>query len=380
MKIELIQGTLEVGEKPGLDITDPRFTDIATLVQEGSYLEAAAGAEAILEDHIYDIRMIGYVLYGHFMEEGIPALTDIYRSLADLLGENLEALGPTRNRARHIQTILNWLVRQILKTLQYEEGRKSRLYEDWVSSVSSDSVRESLEAGEKLSRVLGATLEDAAAPVLEGLGKISDWLKAFERLVYRAPEPATEEAHEEYPPKGNEPSAPREEKPGEGKTGQEEGRPASIPDSSRGEKADHAEGSYHLTALLRKLEVFDELISKGKYPSAAIVADDVNAIIADFDPRIYFPKLFTPFVRQSAAHIHELTAFEEYKTSAAWQSLKDLYRVDLESFVDFDPALVGLDACGGSGGHEYPGPRGDSSEDEDQYREDSSDQESDETW
>jgi len=153
MKIELIQGTLEVGEKPGLDITDPRFSDIATLVQEGSYLEAAAGAEAILKENIYDIRMIGYFLYGHFLEEGIPALTDIYRSLSDLLSENLEALGPTRNRARHIQTILNWLVRQILKTLQYEEGRKSRLYEDWVSSVM-------------MTRLMGREVTRAGTPPL----------------------------------------------------------------------------------------------------------------------------------------------------------------------------------------------------------------------
>jgi hypothetical protein len=49
MNIELIQGTLEVSESPGLETTDPRFSDIATLVQEGNYEEAVPG-EAILAE------------------------------------------------------------------------------------------------------------------------------------------------------------------------------------------------------------------------------------------------------------------------------------------------------------------------------------------
>jgi len=42
MNIKLIQGPLEVSESPGLETTDPRFGDIATLVQEGNYEEAGA--------------------------------------------------------------------------------------------------------------------------------------------------------------------------------------------------------------------------------------------------------------------------------------------------------------------------------------------------
>jgi len=379
MKIELIQGTLEVTENPGLDNTDPRFSDIATLVQGGNYLDAASGAEAILEEKIYDIRMIGYFLYGHFMEQGIPALTDIYLGLADLLSENLEALGPARNRAKHIQTILNWLTRQILKTLQYEEGKKSDLYNEWVSAVSSDQALEALDAGEKLRRILGETLEDAAAPVLEGLGKINDWLKAFQRLVYHEPEPEPEpeQVEEKYPKEGKEWAEADEGRRSDREPRQEEGTQAYIPAFHKEEETANVEGSYHLKLLLRKLETFDYLIAKQKYPSAAIVADDINAIIAGFDPRIYFPKLFTPFVRQSAAHINELVAYEEYKSSVVWQSLQELYKVDLESFVDFDPEVIGLSAYGAAGGHGDPGQYGSRPEDEKPYSEESPDHASD---
>ena len=349
MNIELLQGTLEVSESPGLETTDPRFSDIATLMQEGKYEEAAAKSEAIISEKIYDIRAIGYFFYGHFMEQNVPAMADIYLCLADLLSDNMEALGPAKNRKKHIQTILNWLMRQIIKKLQYEEEKKSDLYEEWASGVSSDQVQEALDAGEKLRRILGPVLEDAAAPVLDGLTKINDWLKSFQRLVYREPEPELEE--EKEPEEGEETEAEDEidQEP------RQEGRKRSYqPGPEAEEEMAGVEGSYHLKLLIKKLEAFDHLISEQKYPSAAVVADDINAIIARFDPRIYFPKLFVRFALQSAANINNLTAYAEYKESAAWHALQELYKVDLESFIDFDPETIDLGASGAAGGYGAP--------------------------
>lgn len=347
MNIELIQGTLEVSESPGLDTTDPRFSDIATLVQEGNYEEAAAGAEAILAEKIYDIRVIGYFLYGHFAEQGVPALTDVYSCLADLLDNNMEALGPVRNRGKHIQTVLNWLTKQITKKLQYEEEKKSGLYEEWASEVTSDEVQEALDAAEKLRRVLGPVLEDSAAPILEGMTKINDWLKAFQRLVYREPEPEPEEAaleSDEETYAEEEPEvAPRQERDRFAQA-----RPAGA------EETFGIEGSYHLRILVEKLKAFDDLISRQQYPNAAVVADDINAIIAGFDPRIYFPKLFINFALNSAAHINDLAAFAEYKETPAWQAMQELYKVDLESFVRFNPETLDMSGPSHSPG-EYGG-------------------------
>ena len=198
MNIELLQGTLEVSENPGLETIDPRFSDIATLVMEGNYDDAGAQSEAILEERIYDIRIIGYFLYDHFIEQGVGAMADIYLCLRDLLRDNLDALGPVRNREKHIQTILNWMMKQLIKKLQYEEGKNSNLYEGWISEVSSDQVQEALDAGDELRRTLDPILEDAAGPVFDGLMKVNDWLTAFQRLVYREPEPEPEEDTEDW--------------------------------------------------------------------------------------------------------------------------------------------------------------------------------------
>jgi hypothetical protein len=125
------------------------------------------------------------------------------------------------------------------------------------------------------------------------------------------------------------------------------------------------EGSYHLKILMKKLEAFDHLISVQKYANAAIIADDINAIIANFDPRIYFPNLFVRFALKSAANINNLTAYAEYKESAAWHALQELYRVDLESFIDFDPEAVDLGSSGGGGRYGAPDEYGSEPQDED---------------
>ena len=344
MNIELLQGTLEVSENPGLDTIDPRLSDIATLMQDGKYEEAAAQSEAILEEQIYDIRIIGYFLYGHFIDQGVGAMADIYLSMRDLLRDNLDALGPVRNREKHIQTILNWLMKQLIKKLQYEEGKNSNLYEGWISEVSSDQVQEALDAGNELRRMLGPVLEDGAGSVLDGLMKVNDWLTAFQRLVYHEPEPEAEEVEE--PEKWEEEEVGKEVDEAPRKAERKEPY-LSIPRLDEDEIG--VEGSYPLKLLIRKLDAFDRLISAEKYPGAALIADDINTIIANFDPKIYFPKLFTRFSLQLAANINELVAFEEHKNGAEWQAMQELYKVDLESFVNFDSEGVNLGASGEAG-------------------------------
>jgi len=350
MNIELLQGTLEIAENPGLETIDPRFSDISTLVQNGHYEDAAARAEEILDEHIYDIRIIGYFLYGHFIDQGVLALGDVYRCLAGLLRDNLEALGPVKNRKKHIQNILNWFMKQTIKILQYEETNKEGLYRIWVEGISSDEVQGVLDAADDLRRTLGPVLEDTAGPVLEGLVKINDWLVAFQRLVYREAEPEPED--------GAESETAEEEAGAEAEALEEEGpvetrKRADGPARQAGAETAGIEGSYHLRILMAKLEAFDALISAQKFASAAVVADDIHAVIAGFDPRIYFPKLFVGFSRQVAAHINNLAAYAEYKETPSWQALQDLYRTDLETFVAFDPES--MEAGGAMGGRDDGG-------------------------
>ena len=319
MNIELLNTTLEVTENPGLDVIDPRLLDITTLVENGEYLEAATQAELILEEGAYDIRITGFFLYGVFLEQGVGGLTAILQCLTRLFTENWDAVGPIKNREKHAQTSLNWFLRQLTKKLQYEEGKDSDVYQQWVAEVSSDEVQKTLDASEELQAAFGTALEDQAEPLVDGLSKVNEWLGIFQRLVYREPE-----IEEEFEPDA-------------------EAEPAEMVAPVGAPIADvalSAEGSYHLQLLLRKMEVFSRLIEKEDFPKAAIVADDINQIIADFDPRIYFPKMFSRYSLLRAVNIGELNASEEHKGTLEWQTMQDLYKVDLDSFFSFDSEMT----------------------------------------
>lgn len=350
MNIDIINTTLEVTENPGLDTLDPRFGDITTLVENGDYPGAAAQAQEILEEGAYDIRITGFFLYGHFLEEGVGAVTTIFECLTNLLTENWEAIGPVKNRERHAQSSLSWFLRQLHKKLQYEEGKERDVWQQWTETVSSEDIQEALDASEVFQKALELTLEDQAGTVMEGLAKVNDWLGTFQKIVYREPEP---EPEEEPDPEEEIESSPNEVESTETIT---------MPSDPAYDETAFAEGSYHMGLLMKKMKSFERLIEKEQFSKAAVVADDINDIITHFDPRIYFPKMFSKYSLLMALNIGELTAFEEYKGSAQWQTMQDLYKVDLDSFVGLDADMT-LSSFPSEGGY----PAGDSGHEEEPY-------------
>lgn len=333
MDLSLLQQPLPVVENPGLETTDPRLEEVSSLVQRAEFQEAAAVAESVLSEGIYDIRMIGFLTYGVFLERGTESLREIFDCLAGVLRDSWTAVGPAAKREKHAQTSLRWFFNQLLKKLQYEENAKSGLWERWVSETTSDQVGEALEAADGLRRAASMVLEDAAAPLVDALAKLGQWLQSFQQIVYREAEPEPE-PEPEAEPEGMEEEAEEEEidAPPPGRS-MEAGYGSSreLPDSG---DTLVVEGSYHLRLLMQKLEAFEQLIAEEKYPRAALVADDINEIVAAFDPRVYFPKLFARHAFLKASNFEALYAYEDQKETAEWQVLKEFYRVDLKGFVE----------------------------------------------
>jgi hypothetical protein len=322
MDIELLNRTIEPVENPGLETTDPRLADIVTLAQNGNYQESAAQAQAVFEEDIFDIRIVGFFLYGIYLESGFFSLYDIFQTLIRLFQESWEAVGPDRKREKHAQTSLNWLIKQLAKILQYEEDKKSDNWNRWLQEVTSDDVTQIIEAGDELQQILESILEDASRPLLEGLLKINEWLANLQQLVYKEPEPEVEPE--------TEPDEPESQQPIE-TTDQKVVSPAMI-------SADDTvvAGSYHLRVLLNKIEVFEQLISQEKFIMAALVAEDINDIVANFDPKVYFPGIFSRYSYLLARNISEISSFDGHKNTVEWQAMKELYKVDLDSFMIFD--------------------------------------------
>src|SRR5437016_11056314 len=108
LDLATLQKTLTTPGTPGLDTLDQRFQDIAALAEAGDYGQCAERTAALFQEDIYDIRLLGYFLYGVFAERGVPALVEIMTTLSALLGESWPAIGPVKKKEAHTQSGLLW--------------------------------------------------------------------------------------------------------------------------------------------------------------------------------------------------------------------------------------------------------------------------------
>jgi hypothetical protein len=316
-------------ENPGLDSTDPRFDEIASLVQTGKDTEAAELSENILADGVYDIRLICYFLYGYWLNEGFSSLGMVIDCLNNAVMENWESIGPALKREKITQNSLGWLFRQILKKLQYEESKNSGQWQHWQESVTTDEVAEILELGQAFRLGISRQLENASGPVVDTWSKIEEWLRTFQRFAHRPPEPEAEQGQEQEQ---------EEYLGGESDSGESDfdfaGKADSKPRTVLMSGGAGMEGSYHWNLLLKKLAAFDRLIQEQKYPLAAIVMDDINQTLATFDPRLYFPKTFEDFVRLQAINFEALAEYAEGRESPGWSAMQEWFRIDMDGFLD----------------------------------------------
>ncbi|SMF94703.1 hypothetical protein SAMN02949497_2035 [Methylomagnum ishizawai] len=315
MRIDLLLGELPVTEHPGLDSGDPRFDEIAGLVQNGDHAAAAQASEALLAEGIYDIRLICYFLYGHWLEQGVASWGEVLEALGNTVLNQWEAIGPVEKREKKVELSLNWLFKQVLKTLQYEEGKQSPTWNRWLSDTSSEELDPVLDAVQAFGPGIGERLGDGAGTVLDVSSKIREWLRNFQRLVYREPEPEPEPVEEI--PEAEEPEPEPERR--------------AAPKPALGLEG---ELSYPMALLLRKLAAFERLVAEEKFPRAALVADDINQTLANFDPKLYFPQIFATFARLQALNIGELLNYADQRDSPEWQAMQEWFKVDIDSFTD----------------------------------------------
>ncbi|EFI34720.1 conserved hypothetical protein [Desulfonatronospira thiodismutans ASO3-1] len=328
MQIELIQKNLEEVENPGLETTDPRLMEISGLAQSGDYHGAAASAEALLQEDIYDVRLLGFFIYGLLFEKGPAGFGDVFASLAWFLENNWSATGPVKKRNKHAMTSFRWLFNQSLKKLQYEESFKGDTWQQWLAVTDSDDVEQALDTARELQKAMSECLEDEAEPLLDLLSKIVQWLRSFQPMVYREQESDPEEMQAE------------EQEPGAGE-GQPESsqvsasKPASAPRTPESTTGGvWVEGSYHLLVLMKKLEIFQSLCQSQDYAKAAVVADDIMDSISQFDPKLYLPKLFSGFFMCLSANSQDILGYQEMKDSPEWQIMREYLNVDPDGFVE----------------------------------------------
>lgn len=329
----VVDGTLlsrPLGEvSAGLPPGDPRLQDIVGLVVRGSYDAAAAGTESLWNSKIYDVRLVGYYLYGAFLEQGLPSLPTLMESVWQTLDTNWERIGPAERKADAGDVALQWLFKTLAKHIEFHHSRNDELWQGWCDAKNLPAVNDALDKVEPVRAALTKTLK-GRTKALDRLSALEAWLQRLADILRAEVAEQAARAQQKAVPK--ELAEPTEV----------DATPAqTIEPVHTREVATRAEplGSFAtievsppFKLLLRKLDAFQKLVDKGDFTRAAVAAADIQEALAHFDPRVYLPKLLSPFYAALAAHGEAIEAQLQASDSMTFRALADLFRVDVDEF------------------------------------------------
>lgn len=300
-------------ETAGLESVDPRLAMLNTLCEKGQLRDLVVEVDELMDAGIYDIRPISMYLWALFSDLGLAALCDIFETLALLVTTNLGGIGPSHKKNDHVAKRLSWLMQKLTDAIEYHEARHSPEWEKWTQALGPDAMDLVLERLGSLEPIL----DEHFAAVKPAFQKLSARLRVVS-LTFRIPAQPTVSI-----------ASPviASLRPPQHSHGHEE-----LQVDARLGRAEVGV-SHEFFALIQKLDAFSKLVKKGDLARAAVVADDLMRTIDSFDPRAYFPELFSDFSELMSKHIDALSSYWHDRESNAWKAHAQFYRVDLRRFV-----------------------------------------------
>ncbi|ACY12812.1 type VI secretion system protein IglI family protein [Haliangium ochraceum] len=356
-----------------LAVEDSSVHRVSQLAHRGEVIEAAQQAEALLADRVYDMRLIGYFLFGVFLERGLAYLPDLLYRIRDLLMDDFAALGPNRRKPRVVDAVLLWLFQSIDARARFHADFQDETWQAWLDDSGSGLSKRIVASVAEVQQAATTRLDEPqCAPALL---RLRLWIendfaralvrqhqpaasvttrpleraRASERPVARAPERLRQSERPRQSERAHAGERPREfDRSGEPSvplSATEEAAPARParttlvgtapgPMPANPLPAEVGEVSPAMQELLRKLRGFSNLVQRGDYAKAAVIANDLRQIIENFDPVVFLPRLFVDYFRNLNGSIAEILPHWEAMGSPSWKALEQFYRVDLESFLD----------------------------------------------
>jgi hypothetical protein len=309
-----LRAALPISENPGLDSVDPRLALLNTLVDKGQHRDLMPEIEQLFDAGIYDIRPITMYLWSAFSETGLSILPDLFDTLTALVSENFSALGPSQRKVDHVCKRTTWLFHKVTDAIEYHETRRTPEWDKWTLAAGVEIMEATLER----ANVFDGALDDRFTPLRPAFQKLTARLRVLS-LTFRIPA---------LPPVSiASPVVASIRPPIHNQSHKELQVDARLGRAEVGV-------SHEFFTLLQKLDAFSKLVKKGDLPRAAVVADDVMRTIESFDPRVYFPEMFSDFSELLSKHIDALESHWQNRESPAWKARSQFYRVDLRRFVD----------------------------------------------
>lgn len=298
------------------DQTNPQFFTVLTSVENGNFAEATRLMSKLFKEGYYDVRLICYAQYAALFKQGIEALPKVLSLFKSILTSHWEKLYPIKDRKLQANSGLNWFFNKLVNYLdhtliQVNSGKESKLW-DRALALKPEQI-EAIESSIKQAQTFFKEDWQEAVIAEERLPQILLW---FVRVKQEGDKrPSTTSLSEESPP--------------EIESGPSEIKLPSQPAEETEEKV-HSSGS--LEELEEKLALFERLIDKEAFSKAAVVAEDITAIIDNFNPAHYFPRLFANYFAKLAKNSAAIEQEWEAKESFGWSVLFQLYATDRAAF------------------------------------------------
>jgi hypothetical protein len=391
---DLLDDRLAAAHEPEDTSAATRISHVAQLADRGEHQAAAREAAGLIEARIYDVRLIGFYLFGVFLQRGIACLPTLLGRISTLVTDDLAALRPGRRKLQVVNSATAWLFEHVSSRLQFHTKQRDATWDAW-RAASDSALVDAIAAGctgvtLALETVIDAPL--AATPLARIRRWTNDDLRRAaarrETAVARAaaaapvaaphapapdphpsadPDPDTiagqredaAEVPEEPPlvdawpddPPDDQADDPADDLPDAWPAPWPDGSPERVPDAPAVAAAGRARtgdrpvragspdevlvvGSPALATLQAKLRGFQDLVARGELAKAAVVASDVRAVLANFDPVTFFPAMFAAYFKALHRAIDELAPYFDGVDLPSWHALDSYYRADMRGFFD----------------------------------------------
>jgi hypothetical protein len=308
--IELLENATTQEE----EVFDVRFEEIVSLVEQEKLEEASTLITEVFIEGVIDIRLVMYQLYAAFITQGIGCLREVFSTITSVISDHWEKISPLNLRDKYLVHSLTWFLSTISKKIKrseklYKDKKPDSFWKKSVSSLKSHEIDPLLEMNHMFSDLLIQKVDNPS--LNQYIMFISKWLEGLKAVL----------SDEKIGVKPTSPQTTSSQITGE--------KPAKKEISLQ--EAINASEPMHL--LYRKIQAFEALIQQKKFEKAAVVSDDISQTLKNFDPALFFPKLFTQYFALSASHIDALSDRWENKGSLKWDALQRLYQADLDEFV-----------------------------------------------
>ncbi|MBK2345283.1 hypothetical protein IBE11_09280 [Francisella tularensis subsp. novicida] len=86
--------------------------------------------------------------------------------------------------------------------------------------------------------------------------------------------------------------------------------------------------------LINKIDILKQLINEDRIFETSIVYDDIQQMLAKFDPKQYFPEIFFPLYATLSPHIKDIHKnIDKFSNTIQWYMSKKMYNIDYSSFL-----------------------------------------------